>query len=273
MIKKVTLSTGKVFEPKLVMPTVASGNKVGLFFTGGVESTLVALMMLKKYGADNVIFIFMSLERYSNYKHNHKKFQRIQEDFKRRVESIGGIHTMEIDNHDAQYCDELYGSRNIVEWSLKKVTSEFGECKHIFAGYSNIHRENIQLLKDCGWEKTIQLKEQVKQWLSERMDQYPEVRDFLVDCGGDIYFVTESVAFDIVQQHYYSSVKPLNEMTKPEVIELYKKFGFEKELAQTISCNNPDVEASMHCGICKNCTQRQKAFIVANIEDQTIYAN
>lgn len=273
MIKKVTLSTGKVFDPKEVMPTVKKSEKVGIFFTGGVESTLVALMMIKKYGVENVVFVFMSLNRYSNYKDNREKFYKIQKDFARRVETIGGIHVMYIDDDDANNCDEWYGSRSIVDWATQKISKNFGVCKFVFAGYSNIHRENMQLLEDCGWESTIQLKEQVKQWAHDRMDDYPEVRDFLINCGGDIYFVTESVAFTIVQQHYYQSIRPLNLMTKPEVLELYEKFSLIEELAQTISCNNPAVEASEHCGICKNCKQRQKAFEAVNIEDQTTYVN
>lgn len=273
MIKKVTLSTGKVFAPKEVMPTIPAGHKVGIFYTGGVESTLVALMMLKKYGVDNVVFIFMSLDRYSNYKDNRPKFEKIAADFKRRVENIGGIHTMEIDNDDQNNCDEWYGTRNIVEWALAKVRKNFGPCLHVFAGYSNIHRENIQLLEDCGWEKEMQLREQVMEWLPDHIDDYPEVRDFLYKCDGMIYFVAEATSFLVVQQHYYSSVKPLEHLTKNEVVEVYHKFGFKDELAATVSCNRPEVKAEEHCGVCKNCKQRQLAFEIAGYEDPTVYLN
>lgn len=271
MLNKVTLYTGREFQPEL--PEIDDDEYAGIFFTGGVESTLVAKMMIEKYGVDRVVFIILTMNRYSNYASNQKKLSRVTGDFESRVTRLGGKHIVDMNTTDAEQCDELYQTRILVDMTRMKINREVGKCNHVFAGYSNIHQEHMTLLDDCEWEKGMMLREQVETWLDEdnRIDNYPEVKRFLREQKGALYFVTEAVSFSTVQDHYYNTIKPLNELTKGEAVELYKLYDIEDELQYTITCNEPKYSGYDHCGECKNCIQRQDGFTDAGMEDPTNY--
>jgi len=273
MLKEVVIYNGKKFKPELL--DIAENEFVGIFFTGGIESTLVAKMMIEKYGVDRVVFVILTMNRYSNYAKNAEKAQRVLSDFENRVQRLGGKHIVDMNTEDADNCDEWYGTRVLSAITKMKISKEVGSCRYIFTGYSNIHKEHMEMLDECGWEKGFVLREQVENWLREenRIDNYPEIKRFLDEQKGALYFVTESVPFDIVQEHYYDSIKPLNNLTKDEAIDLYRQYDIIDELAHTISCNDPSYEGYDHCGYCKNCIQRQDGFKDTGITDPTNYAN
>ena len=63
-------------------------------------------------------------------------------------------------------------------------------------------------------------------------------------------------------------VTPLVAMHKEDVVRLGVDFGVPLEL--TLSCMNP--QGDRHCGRCSKCRERQDAFRVAGVADQTDYA-
>lgn len=65
---------------------------------------------------------------------------------------------------------------------------------------------------------------------------------------------------------------PVIKMHKPEVISLAKNLP----LHLTFSCLNPTAQKAgdfIHCGACNKCTERQQAFMEAQVKDQTLYAS
>jgi 7-cyano-7-deazaguanine synthase len=80
--------------------------------------------------------------------------------------------------------------------------------------------------------------------------------------------LTTGLNFDI------NILRPYRDMHKQEVILAAKHLP----LHLTFSCINPIISsdkgaASIHCGICNKCGERQKAFVEAQIEDLTLYAS
>lgn len=273
MLEEVTLYNGKKFKPDL--PEISENEYVGIFFTGGIESTLVAKMLIEKYGVDRVVFIVLTMDRYSNYAKNAEKAKRVFQDFETRVSRLSGKHIVDMNTEDANNCDEWYGTRVLSDITKKKITRTVGKCNYVFAGYSNIHKEHMEMLEECGWENQIVLREQVEKWLLQenRIDKYPEIKKFMEEQKGALYFVTESVPFTTVKEHYYDTVKPLHLLTKSEACDLYRQYNILDEIAHTISCNQSQYGGYDHCGVCKNCIQRQDGLWDAGITDPTNYVN
>lgn len=264
-----TLSTGKTLNVKEAFPLLENDEKVGLLFTGGVESFLVGWMLLQQYGPDNVIFMFIKSSTYSNYKENPVKVVRIQDDFYASVAKVGGKLTYEIGNED----DILGDGENGYAFDrlLVGARETFPTLKYMFAGYSGIHMECMDMLFECGWDKNKLTMSQVYEWFKnpDNSKKYPELEDFVHNMNGQIYFVNEKMGFEHVIDHFRRVFKPLCFMTKAEVVELYMQLGIEQELWKTSSCNM--TEFANHCGFCKNCLHRKSAIAKNGLADQTIY--
>lgn len=259
----VNLSTGKTFDILSEYPAIDPGDKIGIMFTGGVESYLVARIAKQVYGIDNIIFILIQSNQYSNYSSNKDKIKKVKHDFYENVGMLGGVHTFEVGE------DVYFGHDFAYSTIFNEVKNKFPTIKHIFAGYSNIHKESLTMLLDCGWDKGQITIDDVNNFFDTHKDNYPELKRFMAEMKGDFYFVNEVVGFEHVVYHFYKVLRPLDKFTKVEVVEIFKKLNLLEELFNTTSCNTSS--SLQHCGVCKNCLHRKDAIQKNGIHDLTVY--
>lgn len=273
MIKKVTLNSGKKFE--LTLPRIKKDEYVGLYFTGGIESTLVAQMLFDKYGVDKVVLIIISSGYYGSFRRKESKKVRVIHDFELRSKEIGAKHTISITSEDFDMQDEYYGTRYINPLVKAKITKNIGNCNNVFSGFSNVQKEMMQILHDCDYANRSMTNAEVHKWLEEdnRIDNYPDMKQYLQDQNGDLMFVNNLAGFSYINEYYSNTIKPLNDLRLPEIIDLYSKYKLEDMLSDTISCNMGDMKGHDQCGVCKSCQQRKAGFEEAGVEDPTSYVN
>lgn len=61
----------KLFE-LAEFPAINSGDKIGILYTGGIKSSLVASIAKKIYGIDNIVFLLISMDQSSNFGNDKK---------------------------------------------------------------------------------------------------------------------------------------------------------------------------------------------------------
>lgn len=273
MLEKVTLNSGREYEP--VLPLIKNDEYVGLYFTGGIDSTLVAQMLFNEYGADRVVLVLISSEYYGSFRRKEDKRTRVIHDFKLRCKEIGAEHTVFITTKDIDTQDETYGTRLINPLVGAKISKQIGKCKKLFSGFSNVQREMMQILADCNYTSKSMTNSEVREWLEEdsRLDNYPDMKQYLQDQNGDLMFVNNLAGFTYIDEYYSNAIKPLEDLRLPEIIDLYDKYGLANMLGKTISCNNGDFKGHKQCGICKSCQQRKAGFEEAGVKDPTRYVN
>ena len=79
-------------------PKIASGEKVGILFTGDIETTLIALIAKELYGIDNVVFVLIAFEEFLQFKNDEDKLNFLKEYFDQAVKKLGGTHQYILSN-------------------------------------------------------------------------------------------------------------------------------------------------------------------------------
>ena len=246
--------------------------KVGIFFTGGVESYYVGKICLEKYGKDSVIFMLFTQDSYNSFYKDSDKLKKVINDFNKSVDRIDGLHKHIMTTKDYNSSKgEWFIERAF--YSTKKV---FKDLEYITAGYNKIHVEAWNLVDSISFTPEMNEKEAYRKSRLELAcypKKYPELIDFMFKCNGNCYFYEEDFTvkkFDeLIENSFDKWFFPLLYLKKEEVIKLYEKRNWLDELYLTNSCNNPKTD--IHCGKCKNCLSRKLSFKNANIEDRTEY--
>jgi len=87
------------------------------------------------------------------------------------------------------------------------------------------------------------------------------------DCREDFM---KSMA-DAIRLGTYAEVmieRPFIHLTKAEIVKRGREFGVD--FGQTWSCYKG---GEIHCGTCGTCVERREAFVMAGVEDPTVYAD
>ena len=245
--------------------------KIGILFTGGVESYYVAKLCIEKYGKDSVIFILFTQNTYYSHK-ELDKLKKVIKDFDKSVNRIGGLHKYIMTTEDHKSSEGKW----LIEKAFNSTKNVFKDLEYITAGYNKIHVEAWNLVDSISFTPEMDEKEAYRKSRLELAcypKKYPELIDFIFKCNGSCYFYEEDFTvrrFDeIAISSFDKWVFPLLYLKKEEVIKLYEKNNWLDELYLTNSCNDPI--SNIHCGKCKNCLSRKLSFKNANIEDRTEY--
>lgn len=76
---------------------------------------------------------------------------------------------------------------------------------------------------------------------------------------------------DAIRLGTYAEVmieRPFIHLTKAEIVKRGREFGVD--FGQTWSCYKG---GEIHCGTCGTCVERREAFVMAGVEDPTVYAD
>jgi hypothetical protein len=259
-----TLGKNKKLFELAEFPAINTGEKVVILFTGGMKSYLIGLIAKEIYGIENIIFGFISMDIFGDFKNNTKRLQVSKKNYDNAFKKLGGIHKIELDDDSFTSHEEMH------HVSSKKILSKFSSVKYAITGYTKLHEEIIEMLKESGWGLGKITRNQLPAYVEKNSEKYKTLNYAIKNFNQPIHFTNKFVDFNEIQKHFYSMVRPFRNLTDHEIVELYGKMNFLKELNETMSCEV--LETNEHCGKCRNCLQRKDAFLQARIKDTTKYS-
>ena len=256
------LRNNKMFE-LAEFPHINPGEKVIILFSGGIKSTLVALIAKKIYGIDNVIFGHISMDAFVEDFFNNSEIVAInKKNYDDGVQRLGGVHKFVLDNRDYST------NKNMHELHQKKILAMFPSLKYTIAGWNKPYEESMEMLQDSGYGKGMITKYQLPKFIKDNAEKYPTLNFETENWSQTIPFTNKHLDLSTITRTFNHTVRPLRHLDDSEVIELYAKMNLLSELRNTKSCEK---NANQHCGNCSNCLKRKYAFSNANISDQTEY--
>ena len=255
------LRNNKMFE-LAEFPHINPGEKVAILFSGGIKSTLVALIAKKIYGIDNVIFGHISMDAFGDFFDDSERVSINKKNYDDAVQRLGGVHKFVLDNRDYST------NKNMHELHQKKILAMFPSLKYTIAGWNKPYEESMEMLQDSGYGKGMITKYQLTKFVNDNAEKYPTLNFEIENWSQPIPFTNKHLDHSASTRTFNHTVRPLRHLDDSEVIDLYAKMNLLSELRNTKSCEK---NANQHCGNCRNCLKRKYAFSDANISDQTEY--
>ena len=252
----------KLFE-LTEFPAINPGDKVIILFSGGIKSTLAALIAKELYGIENIVFGFISIDAFGDFKNNTERLKISKKNYDDVFERLGGIHKFELGNND------FTKNKSMHQLHSKKILNAFPSVKYSIAGYNKIHEETMEMLIASGWGKGFITKSNLSSYVESNSDKYETLNYALKNFNLPIPFTNSDVEFNELHKSFYSMVRPLRNLNDAEIIQLYNKMNLLNNLYQTKSC---EILENDHCGNCRNCLERKDAFLQAKITDLTNYS-
>jgi len=247
--------------PKLVDPT----KKIGIFLSGGMESTLISKIASQIYNPENIVYIYGDNMFCGD---DPKKREYLGTNNRISKENLGietiyvevdyDLHINERGQSIGILVDKLRDEHNVefTLWGFTKLFFQVEIFKREFVTTEDVYRialGDIEKYRSTIEEFHIPTGTYVQQLLD--IDISPEVHPLIREHTGFVY-------------------SPFGLLNKSEVVDFYKQLDLLELLYKTTSCTQPSItENGKHCGTCFNCQQRHDAFrINGTVEDLTGYS-
>lgn len=255
----------KKFVIKDHFPDLAKDKKMGIFLSGGMESTLLLLIAQMVYGKDKVLAFYSDNIFSAN-------------------DPVRGKYIVANVMRTAEFCDvdpifvnfdyELHLS-NRQKSHEDKITylQENYHIDFVVLGFTKLFFE-VEIFKRDGITedevKKIAFSDPIK-YKSTIEEFYLHTDDYTwtlleIDIPADVYPTLRSTSGFIRS--------PFQDLNKCEVVDLYRQLDKLDILYKTSSCITESLtKVGKHCGRCFNCQQRYDAFRILNcgVEDLTEY--
>lgn len=256
---------GKKFDVNFHFPKLEKNKRMGVFLSGGMESTLITLIAQSVYGRDNVL-IFYSDNIFSANDPNRSKY------------IIGNVfRTAEFLELNPIYVDFDYefhisNRKQSIENKIK-ILQEIYDVEYVMFGFTKLFFEvevfkkeglTVEEVKNMAFADPIKYKSTIEEFYLET-DEYS---DTLLDI--DI----PSEVYPLLRQTSGFIRSPFQELNKCEVVDFYNQLNLLEVLYKTSSCITDSLtKVGKHCGHCFNCQQRWDAFKIlgTGIPDLTKY--
>lgn len=243
-------------------PEIPKNKKIGVFVSGGMESTLIAKICQELYGAEQTLFfytddIFLSDNNNDNSKNIlYNNVENIEKILNQKVDYLYiNKKRYDIDtlNYAAEIASNLKKQYNI-EYMLIGFTDLFWKLE-------KLKQPNISI-NDL--EKTILNNKEFYKELIEELhfftDSYLQ-HIYNIDINPNTWTVLKN-------PNLYCELSPFRTLNKHAVVDMYMQLGWHEILYKTNSCVDID---NIHCGECFNCQQRYDGFNMLNLVDPTEY--
>lgn len=253
-----------LYQIPVNFPTLPEGSKVGIFFSGGMESSLIASIAMHRYGKDNV-FLFYSDSMFSG---NNKVIDRnIRANVERSAvlfdkEPIYIETDLELLANDRKEFVISYTQQVIDKYKLAGMM--FGFTK-LFFEVEPFKDESLTLeqIVDTAYASPVLYQDTIREFHLDT-DAYT---DYLqdIDIPSELYPILRGAP---------GIRSPFAELNKKEVVDLYAQLGLLEISYATSSCIMDELhDTGRHCGKCFNCQQRYDAYQMAGYPDDTPYLN
>ena len=239
-------------------------NKVGIFLSGGMESTLISYIAIQLYGKENIKFFYSD----NIFTCNNSKINSHVKTNIANAENTLGIRAEYI---SFDYSLHVHNRKLSIEQSIKNIEQKYSvEC--LLFGFTKLFFD-VEIFKQQGM--TIQ---DIKRITMANPEKYKSViEEFHLKTNR---YIENILAIDIPPEVYQilrdnsGFIKsPFRDLNKSEVVEFYNQLGLLGMLYNTTSCIESSItETGKHCGRCFNCQQRWDAFkILGTVDDLTPY--
>lgn len=257
----------KIFDINLHFPKLESDRKMGVFLSGGMESTLITLIAQKVYGKENVL-IFYSDNIFSANDPDRSRYI-IGNVF--RTAKVLGIEPIYV---DFDYSFHVANRKQSIENKIKNL-QEIYAVDFVMFGFTKLFFE-VEIFKKEGLTET-----DVKEIAFSEPDKYKStIEEFYLETDEYTWTLLEidipSEVYPLLRQTSGFIRSPFQDLNKCEIVDLYYQLGWLDILYKTSSCILDSLtKTGKHCGYCFNCQQRWDAFKIlgTGIEDRTEYGS
>lgn len=246
-------------------PKLDPNKKMGVFLSGGMESTLISLIAQKLYGKDRVINfysdnIFSANDAERNTYINGNVLR--SSDFLK----VTPVYL------DFDYAFHLADRKSSIENKIMSLQEHYG-VDFVMFGFTKLFFE-VEVFKQLGLteegvrEIAFSNREKFKSTIEEFHLETDEYTWHLLDI--DI----PSEVYHLLRQSSGFIKSPFKNLNKCEVVDFYYNLQALDLLYKTSSCIMESLtKTGKHCGTCFNCQQRYDAFKIlgTGIEDLTEY--
>lgn len=266
MNESYVLGRNKTVFETAEFPQITADEKIGIMFDADIESTLLAIIAEKLYGADRVVFINDQAMGYDGKIYKERKdlarLNIINSTIEEAIKKLGSTQILNVET-------EIYmANRNATDALAKLLVKKYNnKLRFVLSGWNKIHEQSISMLKSSGWTRGMITNGQLKPWLIKNAAHYPELHKYVFEQYGGIFGVNKNVAFEQYEADFNLCVRPFRNLTTSDVIDLYDQLGAVTQLYQSSSCK---IDLG-NCGTCDNCHQRKSAFKDSMVIDLTKY--
>jgi hypothetical protein len=246
-------------------PKLEENKKMGVFLSGGMESSLISLMAQKVYGKDRVINFF-SDNIFSSNDPARNSYIKTNLDRAAKLLDISPVYL------DFDYQFHVNDRKQSIENKILSLKENYN-VDFVMFGFTKLFFE-VEVFKQHGMtEKKV--KEiafaDIKKFKSTIEEFHLETEEYTwhlldIDIPAEVY--------NLLRQASGFIRSPFKDINKCEVVDLYQHLGAVDILYGTSSCIRDSLTTvGKHCGACFNCQQRYDAFRIlgTGIEDKTLY--
>lgn len=255
-----------IFDITKHFPLPTHGRKIGVFLSGGMESSLISLIAIERYGKDNVVFFYSDNIFSAN---DPDRSSYIHTNIK-RAKALLNIEPTYL-NFD--YSLHVADRKSSIERNIARIESEFN-VEFVLWGFTKLFFD-VEIFKQNGMTQ-----EQVKEIAFADPEKYRSVIE-------EFHLETDQYTWHLLDIDIPAEVYPLlrgsstfirspfKNLNKSEVVDLYRQLGWLDKIYRTSSCIMDSLtKIGKHCGECFNCQQRYDAFrILGGVEDLTEYVS
>jgi PP-loop superfamily ATP-utilizing enzyme len=246
-------------------PKINKNKKVGVFLSGGMESSLISLIASRVYGKDNVINFFSDNIFSSN---DPARNSYIRTNLSRAAKFLN----VEPTYLDFDYQFHVSDRKKSIEHKILDLKDQYN-IEFVMFGFTKLFFE-VEIFKQLGMteEKVkeiafldpIKFKSTIEEFHLET-DQYTwHLLD--IDIPAEVYHLLRQTSGFIRS--------PFKDLNKCEIVDFYNQLDELDVLYKTSSCIMENLtKTGKHCGMCFNCQQRYDAFKILDtgIKDLTEY--
>lgn len=249
-------------------PKIDPNRKMGVFISGGMESSLIMMIAREYYGKDRVL-PFYSDDIFSSRDPSLNRNIRTNIDRAVKLFDIEPIY-LEF-NYELHVSDR----KSSIENKMKDLKKNYG-VEFVMFGFTKLFFD-VEIFKDpsmtipkimeIAYSDTVKYKSTIEEFHLATNEYTQALID--IDIPAEVYPILRSTTGFIKS--------PFKDLNKSEVVDFYRQLDILDKLYGTSSCIKDSLTfTGKHCGECFNCQQRWDAFKILNdpsVIDKTEYVS
>lgn len=246
-------------------PKLEENKKMGVFISGGMESTLATLIAQSIYGKENVLAFYSDniFSANDSLRNDYIKSNVF------RIIDVLEVSPIYLDfDYDFHITNRKKSIENKIDELRKKYHVDF-----VMFGFTKLFFE-VEVFKQEGLTQ-----EQVKEIAFSDPEKYKStIEEFHLETNQYTWDLLDidipAEVYPLLRQTSGFILSPFRDLNKCEIVDLYRQLDRLDILYKTSSCIMEHLsKIGKHCGQCFNCQQRWDSFKIlgSDIKDNTEY--